>query len=140
VSPLVSIGHETVMGFVLLFTSVSVLPREKDAPFDASLEYQYLEEMLPSQWTEEKGPVWALLQLEQPVPCPLGSVVIASKLDIDIHTNTCRLAFHGKAFELITAKQETAISSLKIFKTKTRTGSADRARSSSLPVVCYGDF
>ena len=119
------------MGSVLLFTPISNQPREKDAPFDASLEYQYLEEMLPFQWIDEKGPVWALLQLEQPVPCPLGSVVIASKLDIDIQSNTCRLAFHGKAFELITSKQEAVISSLKIFKTKTRTGTADRASRSS---------
>jgi len=68
------------------------------------------------------------LQLEAPLPCPSGSLVIASKLDADINANNCRLAFYGHANFLITAKdyEKTLLPSVKIYKVKVRTGTIDR--------------
>ena len=40
---------------------------------------------------------WALLTFDQPITCPVDSLYIASRFDTDIHQNTCRLAFHGRA-------------------------------------------
>jgi selenocysteine-specific elongation factor len=36
-----------------------------------------------------------VLHLERPLLCPPSSLYIASRLDTDIHSNTCRLAFYG---------------------------------------------
>jgi hypothetical protein len=37
---------------------------------------------------------------DKPVTCPLQSVIIGSRLDTDIHQNTCRLAFSGRLLEV----------------------------------------
>lgn len=39
---------------------------------------------------------WALVALETPVVCPEGSVLIGSRLDADMHTKSCRIAFQGR--------------------------------------------
>ncbi len=94
---------------------------------------------------------WAVLEFEQPIIAPLGSLVIASRLDADIRihlndnfllhsthththkymfltvlsldTNNCRLAFHGKLVASLDSLQQ-----LKIYKKKQR-----HAYSSLLP-------
>ena len=45
---------------------------------------------------EAVGPQYVLLKFETPVTCPPGSLLIGSRFDTDIHSNTCRLAFHGR--------------------------------------------
>jgi selenocysteine-specific elongation factor len=42
------------------------------------------------------GPQWVYLRFSQPVTAAGDSLVIGSKLDADLHTSTCRLAFHGR--------------------------------------------
>ena len=42
------------------------------------------------------GPQWAYLRFSQPVTAPADSLVIGSKLDVDLHAATCRLAFAGR--------------------------------------------
>ncbi|XP_072179374.1 selenocysteine-specific elongation factor-like [Diadema setosum] len=71
---------------------------------------------------------WALLELEKPVACPRNCVIIGSKLDTDIHANTCRLAFHGKLLHAMTDKNyaETVLPKLKIYKLKSKGGVVDR--------------
>jgi hypothetical protein len=44
----------------------------------------------------KQGAVWALLELDQPIFAPIHSQIIASRLDFDVHTSDCRVAFHGK--------------------------------------------
>ena len=45
---------------------------------------------------EAVGPQFVLLKFDTPVTCPPGSLLIGSRFDADIHSNTCRLAFHGR--------------------------------------------
>ncbi|KAJ8046387.1 Selenocysteine-specific elongation factor [Holothuria leucospilota] len=85
------------------------------------------------------GLQWALLEFEKAVTCPVNCLVIGSKLDTDIHilfskhiklahSNTCRLAFHGRLLES-TSDKDYAINflpRLRIFKTKSREGIVDR--------------
>lgn len=63
------------------------------------------------------------MELEKPVLCPDGAVVLASKLDADIHANACRIAFHGTVLKLL---QAGCTAPLKIYKPKSRTGEVKR--------------
>ncbi|XP_038054019.1 selenocysteine-specific elongation factor-like [Patiria miniata] len=142
----VTMGHETVMGRVFFF---SLPPNDRvtgatDQEFSFEDEYIYQEELLspPSksanQTTEDtdnhqvtsssSNQQWALIEFEKPVTCPARCLVIGSKLDTDIHSNTCRLAFHGQLCHHITDKNyaETVLPQLKIYKNKSREGVVDR--------------
>lgn len=66
---------------------------------------------------------YALLQLEQPVLCPVHSLVIGSRLDADTHSPTCRIGFFGTVVEAI---KEEDISRIRIYKEKMREGSIYR--------------
>uniref|UniRef100_V9KIA8 Selenocysteine-specific elongation factor n=1 Tax=Callorhinchus milii TaxID=7868 RepID=V9KIA8_CALMI len=142
----ITVGHETVMGRVTFF---SPAPDDFDSDpvtdhFNFDREYLYQEEYL----TAEKGinssdqikgvsspdrprvpkQQWALLEFEKPVTCPKLCLVIGSKLDTDIHANTCRLAFHGVVLEGFEVKHyaETALPKLKVFKLKHKEGQVER--------------
>uniref|UniRef100_A0A7S1FCT1 Tr-type G domain-containing protein n=1 Tax=Noctiluca scintillans TaxID=2966 RepID=A0A7S1FCT1_NOCSC len=71
----------------------------------------------------EEPLAYALLLLEKPVVCPIGSLLIGSKLDFDSHSPNCRMAFFGR---ILTAMDPKDISSLKLIKMKSKTGCLDR--------------
>ncbi|XP_071817093.1 selenocysteine-specific elongation factor-like [Apostichopus japonicus] len=141
----VTMGHETVMARVTFFGDVpgqSYPEREKIA-FSFDKEYLYQDDLKApvknkgssnkeNQPEEDALPSntlqWALLEFEKPITCPVNCLVIGSKLDTDIHSNTCRLAFHGYLLDSTTDKEYVAsyLPSLKIYKTKTREGVVDR--------------
>ena len=93
-----------------------------------------------SNETEDLGLQWALLQFESPVCTPLNALFIASRLDTDCNSSTCRLAFYGRIttkLELsgnITRQGHRGISSsyweylkkLRLFKLKRRVGTIAR--------------
>ena len=70
----------------------------------------------------------ALIQFERPIICQNHALVIGSKLDTDIHTNLCRIAFHGKfLLGLNDAKSmDTVLPKLKVYKTKVKEGLVER--------------
>ena len=43
-----------------------------------------------------------LFQFERPVVCSQDALFIGSKLDLDVNTQTCRIAFHGKLIKPFT--------------------------------------
>ncbi|KAM4022709.1 selenocysteine-specific elongation factor [Anomaloglossus baeobatrachus] len=137
----ITLGHETVMGKVMFF-SVPPPHLDQEGPadhFDFGKEYLYHDsyttkdsevnkadgsqddELLPKQQ-------WALLEFEKPVTCPKLCLVIGSKLDTDIHSNTCRLAFHGVLLVGAEDKNysETFLPKLKVFKMKHKEGQVER--------------
>jgi len=60
---------------------------------------------------------------------PTDELYIASRLDTDIHQNTCRLAFHGRMLQHVNTEQEPdAIKSLRVYKMKSREGSIERVQ------------
>jgi len=83
------------------------------APFDFSTEYLYQTELMAVKASSAEGDVaagencagnfpeaqFALMEFERPVTCGQNFIVIGSKLDTNIHANTCRLAFHGYLLE-----------------------------------------
>ncbi|KAM9408118.1 selenocysteine-specific elongation factor [Pholidichthys leucotaenia] len=141
----ITVGHETVMARVSFFglppvgvseTTLDTQPPPSepcslDAPFTFDREYFHQDEYVCAQ---KEGCVgadtqqWALLEFERPVTCPSLCLVIGSKLDTDIHTNACRLAFQGRLLEGFEDKNyaETALPRLRIYKTKHKEGQVER--------------
>ena len=138
----ITTGHDTVMGRVTLFGyHGNDVIDTKTSDFDFSKEYVYQEEFIspPKQETDisasgsvESHPAtqFAIIEYEKPVTCPKNSLVIGSKLDMDIHTSTCRIAFHGQL--LVTMANDTEkqkiLPKLKVYKTKVREGLVERCQ------------
>ncbi|XP_029851825.1 selenocysteine-specific elongation factor isoform X4 [Aquila chrysaetos chrysaetos] len=138
----ITVGHETVMGRVMFFSPAPADFNEeiKENVFDFEKDYLYQEEYLSKDSNSENkendqaGEVqlpkqqWALLEFEKPVTCPKLCLVIGSKLDTDIHANTCRLAFHGVLLQGMEDKNytETFLPKLKVYKLKHKEGQVER--------------
>ncbi|XP_051562710.1 selenocysteine-specific elongation factor isoform X1 [Myxocyprinus asiaticus] len=133
----ITVGHETVMGHISFFNRV--LPNNKSGDgslnsqeqssnsFSFDWEFHHLDEYL-TEGERREPQQWALLEFERPVTCPSLCLVIGSRLDSDIHGNTCRLAFHGKLLEGFEDKNytETTLPRLKISKDKQKEGAVER--------------
>lgn len=139
----ITLGHETVMGKVMFFSLPPPYLNQEEPTdhFDFGKEYLYQDSYITkdSEAIKADGPQgdellpkqqWALLEFEKPVTCPKLCLVIGSKLDTDIHSNTCRLAFHGVLLEGAEDKNysETFLPKLKVFKMKRKEGQVERVR------------
>jgi len=147
----ITIGHCTVMASVQFFGDVpksgenalaeGLRDMSLDGSFDAKKEYKFCEELLTEAEAkaigEDKSKAndsdpqafakYALLEFDQPITVPTDELFIASRLDSDIHQNTCRLAFHGRMLRHINTEQEPDfIRGLRVFKMKSREGSIER--------------
>ncbi|XP_010615625.1 selenocysteine-specific elongation factor isoform X2 [Fukomys damarensis] len=146
----ITVGHETVMGRLLFF---SPAPDSFDQEpvldsFDFSQEYLFQERYLckdsmpaaadSDEASKQAGQAaeghcprqqWALVEFEKPVTCPRLSLVIGSRLDADIHANTCRLAFHGLLLHGLEDRSyaESVLPLLKVYKLKHKHGLVERA-------------
>jgi selenocysteine-specific elongation factor len=134
----ISMGHETVMAKLSFFGLLKDFSNtSEDNAFDFNKEYKFQDELLPDPLNDDKGvrekemPVkqFALLEFEKPTLVVPKCLVIGSKLDADIHTKTCRLAFWGHVLESIEDKNysSTVLPRLKIYKEKCKCGVVDRA-------------
>lgn len=125
----VSIGHETVMAKASFFG----IENQESAgeTFDFDCTYKHQQELLPPK--DEDGVTshlqqFALLEFEKPIQITANSSLIGSKLDMDVHTNMCRLAFKGELLEIFTEKnyQETHLERIKVYKNKSKEGVVER--------------
>ena len=118
-----SLGHETVMGKITIFSSKTT----SDAKFDFSTEYEYQDKFSEENKTERH--FFVLIEFERAVPVVPHCIVIGSKLDTDINSNLCRLAFHGAVQWATTDRDylKTELQALKVYKDKCKEGVAERA-------------
>jgi len=65
---------------------------------------------------------------------PASSSYIASKFDMDIHANVCRLAFHGRVLHAF-VDGSFDLSVLKVVKTKRRSGIVERVHDEQTVIV-----
>jgi len=154
----ITIGHETVMAKPTFFGRYSTQSPVSDksdmtAAFDFSVEYVFQNELLsvkPRAAAEGDGAddsgsfpdsQFALLELEKPVTCGRNFIVIGSRLDTDIHINTCRLAFHGYVLEPLSDVNyvDTVLPRLKVMKERLKEGFVER-QTDKYTVVCRGLF
>lgn len=117
----ITVGHVTVMANVILFREV---PESK--PFTIDKLCEYVDELLPAECAESG--ILALLQFETPVLTTLDTKVIASKLDMDMHSNSCRLAFWGHiAWQTQNVNfEKDLLPQMGIFKLKVKQGNVHR--------------
>ena len=139
----ISMLHETVMAKVSFFGLYDGDGTEK---FDFDKDYLYQDELIAiSKTSQEDDPAprcqFALLEFERPITCTDNCLVIGSKLDTDIHSNTCRLAFHGKLLESVSTPKyaDTFLPKIKVFKRKSREGVVER-KVDDYAVICKGLF
>lgn len=154
-----SSGHDTVLAKVTIFTKeqgrttdtsledgVEVMTISHDDPesdttkpnqlFDIKSNYLYVDEI--SQEENQQREYFALLEFEKPILTPPNSLIIGSKLDTNIHSASCRLAFHGHIQYNFTEKNYD-LSSLQIYKVKTKSGQIDRVVNSN-EIICKNLF
>jgi selenocysteine-specific elongation factor len=107
-------GHATVLSTVTFFGSeelrdlarAAVGKNIPDSTFDVRNDFLFDEE-LRGGGKNAGGPVlqWALLLFETPVTCQDHSVIIGSRLDLDINTKACRIAFYGRIVQSFSASE-----------------------------------
>jgi len=134
----ISLGHETVLAKVTLFGNSST----KDA-FDPQEEYQYLEKVSDDEGSVTSR-VFAILDFERPVTVVPDCKVLGSRLDADVKTPNCRLAFHGELSPEYNFKERDflkgqLVSNLKVFKSRRKEGVVERANNEA-EVICKGMF
>lgn len=113
----ISIGYETVMATVTIFAS-----SESNDSFDPQANYELKEEL------SEGDNYFMLLQFERPVLSLPNSLIIGSRLEMDLNGHACRLAFWGCIVLQITDKayEKTFLPKLKIYKMLERKGTVER--------------
>lgn len=104
------------MGVVQFFSSKSEKIKSIEQEFDPSVEYFHSDELLSSK---DEITYYCLVDIPE-TPVPVLSKLIASKLDNDITTQSCRLAFHG----VFLPYQD--FDKLKVFKSKEKSFLIDR--------------
>lgn len=68
---------------------------------------------------------FAIIQLEKHILVQQNSLLIASKLDMDISAKQCRIAFYGQVIKLI-SEPEKELPSINVIKQKLKVGKVDR--------------
>ncbi|GIY36448.1 selenocysteine-specific elongation factor [Caerostris darwini] len=127
----ISIMHDTMMAKCSFFCSLKGVQNGFDTAdgFNYDDDYEYLDEIPENESSNvsESRTIFAVFQFEKPIILSQNSTYIASKLETDIHSNVCRLAFHGNILSLIGNKVDSGgLSQLKVFKEKFREGLVDR--------------
>lgn len=116
-----SVGHETVMGNILIFSS------SESEDFNWKQNYSFEETLNDNP--EHPRDFFALIEFEHPVMVHDKMLLIGSKLDTE-QTNVCRLAFHGEVSIENSSNdknyQQTFLPNLKVFKIKSRDGNVQR--------------
>ncbi|GAM21635.1 hypothetical protein SAMD00019534_048100, partial [Acytostelium subglobosum LB1] len=139
----VTVGHSTVIATATFFgNKVAVDANNNNInaamaathldEFNSKLEYSYQDFLNATSDEYPIGSQFALLVFEHQVLCPLQSVIIGSKLDVNLDSSTCRIAFHGHLLEGIDVTNKQYLNDhLQIYKTKSKEGSVERIHSDS---------
>ncbi|KAG7158100.1 selenocysteine-specific elongation factor-like [Homarus americanus] len=127
----VSLGHETVMARVTFFGTEDILDIKDRFMYDHTYKYQqelFNLKKLDDDASYKPSQQFALLEFEKAVQVVPNSVLIGSKLDMDVHTNMCRLAFRGNLLEIFTDKNyhDTQLQKVKVYKSKSKEGVIER--------------
>eukprot|EP00999_Lentomonas_sp_LEN2_P001393 NODE_242_length_1818_cov_114.302188_g216_i0.p1 GENE.NODE_242_length_1818_cov_114.302188_g216_i0~~NODE_242_length_1818_cov_114.302188_g216_i0.p1 ORF type:complete len:593 (-),score=114.97 NODE_242_length_1818_cov_114.302188_g216_i0:39-1745(-) len=125
----VTVGHTTVMATVrFIATAKGVV----DPEFSFDTEYRWMAE-LPEEANytpaTPKSRTWyAVLFFDSPVVTAIDASLIASKLDVDVHSPTCRLMFFGK---LVAAIDQDATKRIRAIKDRCKTAQIARVTDSN---------
>ena len=150
----VTVGHATTMALVHFFGGKRISVAEATSEFSImslsagksvfpTVEFNF-EEEYEYQKKLVDGYQWALLRFEQHVLCPPSSLVIGSRLDADVSSPTCRIAFCGRivhTFPVTSSAQFTPnqqfqeLEKIKILKPKKKTGTVEKLLDQNVAIV-----
>lgn len=85
------------------------------------------------------GSQYCLLEFDQPIVCSLDSALIGVKLDTDVHSNSCRIGFHGRIVQTLVQMSPSDLHQLQIYKKKSREGVIERLQDERT-AICRGMF
>eukprot|EP01090_Pellita_catalonica_P000090 TRINITY_DN10062_c0_g1_i1.p1 TRINITY_DN10062_c0_g1~~TRINITY_DN10062_c0_g1_i1.p1 ORF type:complete len:332 (+),score=55.42 TRINITY_DN10062_c0_g1_i1:83-997(+) len=135
----VTVGYTTVMATSYFFSHETKLG-EKESTAKNTQTFDYGREYLFQPSVFEKGSsvrnVYAALLFEKPIICPKNAIVIVSRLDTDIHANTCRLAFYGRVLAPTSTEE---FKKVNIYKNKSKSGTMIRVFDDNV-VIASGMF
>ncbi|KAL1130968.1 hypothetical protein AAG570_012209 [Ranatra chinensis] len=116
----ITVGYNTVLSKTTFFTSSQI---DKNTGFNIISEYKHAE-MLDDSNIDGVEQCYALVEFEKSVISCENGLIIGSKLDMDIHSSTCRIAFYGSIIWGIADKNYVAniLPTIKIFKSKEKVG------------------
>lgn len=120
----ITLAHKTIMATVHLFTSA----HNTTPHFDWSSEYTSCNELS----MDNESPVYAILQFDRSVYIPSHTLLIGSKLDVDIESKSCRLAF---VCDMIDSYNDRNQHQLSIVKLKQKSGVIDRVENEHTVIV-----
>ena len=113
---------------------------EENESFDFNNDYSYAKayaDIFPDNVENEKSDdrikkavkIYALLEFDNMVVIPPYAKVLGSRLDTDVHTSSCRLAFEGQIVHTFKSEKYKLedLNQLKVFKLKEKTGVIERA-------------
>lgn len=138
----ITLGHETVMAKVTFFGTEQKLDIKDSFIYDHT--YKHQQELIDLKKTVDNNEnvykpthQFALLEFEKATQILPNSILIGSKLDMDVHTNMCRLAFRGTLLEIFTDKNyhETQLEAVKVYKNKSKEGVVERLANDSEVIV-----
>lgn len=125
----ISIMHDTISTKCAFFANMKNDSSENNnESFNFDLDYSYLEQIPDQSESDDlkSAKIYVLFHFDKPVILS-KDIYIASKLDTDIHSNVCRLAFHGKILSFALNKQNSDfLSSVKVYKEKMKEGIVER--------------
>lgn len=146
----VTVGYETVLAKCQIFGCCGEINEPKSScscsntfSFDQEYKNQTRVQGNPSSTEKQEDSEdekcahqYLLMHFEQPILCPPQSLYIASKFDMDIHSNACRLAFHGVLLHSFWDKNYMQdLGKLKIFKQKKKEGIVERMQDEYTVIV-----
>lgn len=122
----ITIGHQTVMASLRLFGREEAAQEITAASLDDLRKGEFVsrEELNPDGPGRPAGSQWAVLHFETPVLAPPGALLIGARLDMDIHSPTCRIAFFGRL--AIPFDPTAGDYPVRVFKWKEKTGTVVR--------------
>lgn len=127
----ISIGHETVLAKVSFFGTEDKLETKDGFLYDVN--YKHQSELIPVKSLDQEATYrpqhqFAVIEFERPIQITPNSMLIGSKLDLDVNTKLCRLAFKGKPLEIFSDKNyhDTQLEKVKVYKNKSKEGIVER--------------
>lgn len=128
----VTIGYETALATIILFAAKTA----NDFNFDE--DYEFINNLNPVfDENHQTAKYFALIEFDKPVLATDNSLVIASKLDVDASSNTCRIGFWGNLLQYSKDKDycTSFLPKLKVYKVKTKIGSIERIVDDNTAIV-----
>lgn len=121
----ITCGHETVMGKITLLKA-------------QTSRHEFIEQVDENQPEDSDAFIIILIEFERPIQAAPNALVIGSRLDTDIHSNSCRLAFYGHLAHCCTNEKEfhaEFLPKLNIYKEKRKVGVVQRVASDEELIV-----